>query len=461
MVRTVKTSLSRVPPAGRNLVLDRLVPDLVLQDAAFTNTDEFKQIRYTAITCDLDDFKNNNFLIRQKIYEQETEILIVITLYNKDERSSIWESDGWKKVVVLIISDGRNKINDEILKVLAIMGIYQGRIIQFHVNKKPVIAHFFEYTTQIIIDNNFQAQQSVLPVQLFNVANLLSPKICILLDVGTKPSYTSIYNLWKAFNCDSQVGGACGEIKVDLGHKYKNLLNPLVVSQNFEYKMSNILDKLLESVFGYISVLPGAFSAYRYEALKNNEQGEGPLAIYFKGEKMYRSDADKTEIFEANMYLAKNFFSTEVLPIDFKSPSSIKEALRNPTFRDIVISVASTYILYLFSSFIHCELWHMFSYLVQYVLLVPFYINILTIYAFCNTHDISWDTKGDNIKVENSNAVLTNDNSETDVFLTGKTEINKEYDNIIKELCKRKQNHNASTKKDDYYRLFRTYFVLS
>jgi len=32
-----------------------------------------------------------------------------------------------------------------------------------------------------------------------------------------------------------------------------------VAAQNFEYKISNILDKPTESMFGYISVLVGAY----------------------------------------------------------------------------------------------------------------------------------------------------------------------------------------------------------
>ena len=91
---------------------------------------------------------------------------------------------------------------------------------------------------------------------LFNAfGRILNPEICILLDAGTKPGSKSILALWEAFYNDKDLGGACGEIHAMLGKGGKNLINPLVATQNFEYKISNILDKPLESSFGYVSVL--------------------------------------------------------------------------------------------------------------------------------------------------------------------------------------------------------------
>ena len=79
-------------------------------------------------------------------HQRKTELFIVMTMYNEDEelfcrsmhgvmkniahlckrdRSKTWGKDGWKKVVVCIVSDGRQKINSRTLSVIAAMGAYQ------------------------------------------------------------------------------------------------------------------------------------------------------------------------------------------------------------------------------------------------------------------------------------------------------------------------------------------------
>ena len=243
--------------------------------------------------------------------------------------SRMWGKEGWKKAVVCIISDGRKNIHPRVLDCLSAIGVYQEGVAKNMVDDKVVGAHVYEYTTQLSIDTKMQfkgAEKGLVPVQVlfclkeknakkinshrwfFNAfSKVLQPNVCILLDAGTQPENKSIYHLWKSFDTNSNVAGACGEICVYTGGKAglgPALLNPLVAAQNFEYKISNILDKTLESVFGYISVLPGAFSAYRYIALQDDPStGHGPLSSYFKGESLHGGDVD---VFTANMYLAED-----------------------------------------------------------------------------------------------------------------------------------------------------------
>ncbi|KAI6101914.1 glycosyltransferase family 2 protein [Pisolithus sp. B1] len=345
--RRYKT-LKRVELFHENLVLDSAVSSKLLDMCALRNEREFTHMRYSAATCDPNDFKDSGFTLRQVHYDppRRTELFIAVTMCNEDEelfcrsmhgvmtniahlckrdRSKTWGKDGWKKVVVCIVSDGRHMINSRTLSVIATIGAYQDGIAKNVVNGKPVTAHIYEYTTQISVSPSMEiegTEQGIVPVQIifclkeknqkkinshrwfFNAFGpILQPNVCVLLDVGTVPGTTSIYHLWKAFDIKSNVGGACGEIAVSKGKHGQYLFNPLVAAQNFEYKMSNILDKPLESVFGYVTVLPGAFSAYRYIALQNDAMGEGPLQKYFLGEKMHGAGAG---IFTANMYLAED-----------------------------------------------------------------------------------------------------------------------------------------------------------
>lgn len=223
-----------------------------------------------------------------------------------------------------LVADGRKVVNPRVLKVLQLMGVYAEGIAKDHVAGKEVQAHIYEYTSQVVVSESGEVGMGSVPVQIifclkeqnkkklnshrwfFNAFGpLVKPNVCILLDVGTKPSKTSIYELYKVFEKHKNVGGACGEIYADTGKFGSLLLNPLVAGQNFEYKMSNILDKPFESVFGLISVLPGAFSAYRYEAVANHPDGTGPLASYFHGELMNLPGATAS-IFDRNKFLAED-----------------------------------------------------------------------------------------------------------------------------------------------------------
>jgi chitin synthase len=346
--RQAQMAKKEVKLINGELILECKIPTILYSFLPRRDEIEFTHMRYTAVTCDPDDFVSRGYKLRQNIGStmRETELFICVTMYNESEidftrtmhaimrnithfcsrsKSRTWGKDGWQKIVVCIVSDGRRKVHARTLDALAAMGVYQDGIAKNLVNQREVRAHVYEYTTQVSLDADLKfkgAEKGIVPCQMifclkeknqkklnshrwfFNAfGRALSPNVCILLDVGTKPGIKSLYHLWKAFDTDSNVAGACGEIKAGKGKGWLGLLNPLVASQNFEYKMSNILDKPLESVFGYITVLPGALSAYRYHALQNDHTGHGPLSQYFKGEELKGQEAD---VFTANMYLAED-----------------------------------------------------------------------------------------------------------------------------------------------------------
>lgn len=665
---------------GKYYSFDYPVPSQLLNRIPFNgakNLTEFNRLRYHAITADPKDYTDEdpiikdyiqNYPLRQNIYpiKRDTELMIVCTMYNEDEillartlkgvfkniktmynlkeNKDVhpWGKDSWKKIVVVIVSDGKLKIDEKSKALLTLLGAFQEGIMQESVNNDKVNAHLFEYTSTFGIgkfDYNREnhsynvplVTEQTIPVQLmfllkeenkqkinshrwalnFLCPNL-NPKVVVLLDVGTEPGPDSIFKLWKAFK-DPKVGGACGEIRAMLGNhaspndessiwrkigrfiyfKFSDFvmctINPLVAAQNFEYKMSNILDKPMESSFGFVTVLPGAFSAYRYEALK----GE-PLRAYFHGEDMKSATSKPAGILESNMYLAEDrilcfelvakseksyllkyvhnsyavtdvpshisefvnqrrrwlngsFFAAlysnlhfyrllksthsigrkialvieviyqtinillswfslsiyflvfriltqnirdtfvgekvgNILAIVFlwvyiaafvltfiisfgnkpndakylyllvfalfacvviymtfcvivltiESVHLIKQQIgdyssftasialkyfENSKFRDLTVSLASTYALYLIGSLIFFDVFHLIACTIPYVLLSPAYINVLSVFAFCNINDISWGTKGSVTIEAPKKKAVNDDNDEKNILL--------------------------------------------
>ncbi|KAH8706094.1 putative chitin synthase [Phaeosphaeriaceae sp. PMI808] len=655
------------------LILGCPIPTILYSFLPRRDEVEFTEMRYTAVTCDPDDFVDRGYKLRQNMgTARETELFICITMYNENEidftrtmhgvmqnishfcsrlKSRTWGKDGWQKIVVCIISDGRGKVNPRTLDAIAAMGCFQEGIAKNNVNGKAVTAHVYEYTTQVSLDSDLKfkgAEKGIVPCQMifclkernqkklnshrwfFNAfGRALNPNVCILLDVGTKPGPKALYHLWKAFDTDSSVAGAAGEITAGKGKAWLGLLNPLVASQNFEYKMSNILDKPLESVFGYITVLPGALSAYRYLALQNDHMGHGPLSQYFKGETLHGQDAD---VFTANMYLAEDrilcwelvakrseqwvlkyvkeatgetdvpdtvpefisqrrrwlngaffaavysllhfkqvwatdhtiwrkillhieffyqfvqllftyfslanfyltfyfvagsladpdldpfghhigkyifyilrytctllicmqfilsmgnrpqgakkmffwsmvmygvimayttFASIYIVIVQLKDPKAQK-TIGNNVFTNLIISTATTIGLYFLMSFMYLDPWHMFTSSAQYFALLPSYIATLQVYAFCNTHDITWGTKGDNVaKTDLGDAkAKTKDVVELDVP-ESQVDIDSGYDECLRNLRDRVEVPeppiSESQQQEDYYRAVRTYMVV-
>ncbi|PSN61698.1 glycosyltransferase family 2 protein [Corynespora cassiicola Philippines] len=339
-----------VPSAVQNAIEPRY------RNAEGSYEEEFTTLRYTAATCDPNDFTiQNGYNLRPRMYNRHTELLIAITYYNEDKnllartlhgtmrnirdianlrKTTFWNTGGpaWEKIVVCLVFDGIDNVDKEVFDVLATVGIYQDGILKKDVNGKETVAHIFEYTSQISVTPSLQLirpngsddRDNLPPVQfifclkqknskkinshrwLFNAfGRILNPEVAILIDAGTKPGTRSLLSLWEAFYNDKDLGGACGEIHAML-NRGKSLLNPLVAIQNFEYKISNILDKPMESSFGYVSVLPGAFSAYRFRAIMGR-----PLEQYFHGDHtlskiLGKKGIDGMNIFKKNMFLAED-----------------------------------------------------------------------------------------------------------------------------------------------------------
>ena len=139
--------------------------------------------------------------------------------------------------------------------------------------------------------------------------------------------------------------------------------------------------------------------------------------------------------------------------------------LGNNVFTNLIVSTISTIGLYFLMSFLYLDPWHMFTSSAQYFALLPSYICTLQVYAFCNTHDVTWGTKGDNVlHTDLGTAKATGSGNTVEVEMPSEQlDIDSGYDVALRNLRDRLEVAKPPTSEnqlqEDYYRAVRTYMV--
>lgn len=273
--------------------------------------------------------------------------LIGVTMYNEspsdventlagivDNMSHRPDSVNAANTVVVLVADGIDRLPDETKQYLERVGILDRAVPEFKHTGDLAQVHIFSSTVAITsaasgaqIDMNV-----VFALKTRNAGKLdshawviegfvpcLRPEFLVFLDVGTRPRKSAIAMLVDEMRGDSTVAGCCGEISVESPWARACCGgSPFVIAaQHFEYTMANALDKSYESMSGCISVLPGAFSAFRVGPWSRDPETlefspHGPLQGHAVNEYLRPLSRrtlvgfDDLSPFKKNMYLAED-----------------------------------------------------------------------------------------------------------------------------------------------------------
>lgn len=161
------------------------------------------------------------------------------------------------------------------------------------------------------------------------------------------------------------------------------------------------------------------------------------------------------------------FISVNAIQEDLSDGAfSVSDLFQNQVFYTLIVSVMSTYGIWLIASLLMFDPWHMITSLLQYMLLTPTFTNVLNVYAFCNTHDVSWGTKGDD-KPDKLPSISTKDGQgKTD--LPDEGDLNAQYERELQVFSRKPVKEvkalspaQLDEKQQDYYRGVRTVVVLA
>ena len=240
------------------------------------------------------------------------------------------EGGDWREHAVVLVFDGRAKAHPSTLAYLQEIGLYDAATVDQHeLLEGKAAVHAFQRTLHNAFENAndpsadaleageafFVPTQALVLVKEENAGKLDShrwffrgiceklaprPAFTVLLDAGTVPGAGAIGRLLDPMRRDARIAGTCGELVAERA----SACGLVRRAQHYEYKMAHVMDKAMESTVGFISVLPGAFSAYRYAAIRGK-----PLRAYFRF-----LGAETLTLKEGNLFLAEDrILCTELL----------------------------------------------------------------------------------------------------------------------------------------------------
>lgn len=294
------------------------------------------------------------------------EILFCITVYNEPGSALLYSLAGIKqnldhlvragkryiaeRVTVCLIFDGQEHISASALALLKSLKLYTGeqpiseaaihifdskldlslveRCIDVDVINSKLTNNWwdaYQFTLQKdeIIESDFElnadeplSPRVLLCIKKENAGKLnshwwfftilsayLCPKYCVQMDVGSIPGGNAIDELWQFLEMHPDVGAATGSILVPEPRQFLHFLS---VWQFGNFFLDKLLFRPAEDIAGYLSVLSGQFSMFRWQALTTDwtdkplsTEQPSPLKKYFRG-------LEQLGAFEATMFLVED-----------------------------------------------------------------------------------------------------------------------------------------------------------
>lgn len=135
------------------------------------------------------------------------------------------------------------------------------------------------------------------------ICTAYNPAFCIQIDAGTAPADNAIFNCIRSFKTNPAAGAIAGMILINPPGLLADLIH---IWQSGDFIYQKLMNWPTEVLLGYLTVIPGQFSFYRWKAIYVKEVNYSykdsivtPLENYFRGLRQLGP-------FESNMFLAED-----------------------------------------------------------------------------------------------------------------------------------------------------------